>query len=112
VRTNEGTLVTLNTLLGIPYRNEGSYTALLISRCTLRPCTILVALEGRYGKKVTVLCIDGAYYLVDECRIIVGHLLISGKVAPSSIYYEFLVLTTAIYSSVVLVYDILTLLAV
>ena len=76
------------------------------------PSTVFDTLECRYRQQVTVLCIDRANYFVDECRIVVFCFCIIRQVSPSWIDSQSLVFTTAVYSSVVLVNNVFTLLAV
>ena len=107
VRTNISTLVTLDTVFQIPSRNIGSDTALFVSGSTLVPSTIFQALEGAHGKVVTHLCIDDASNVGDECWCAIVHLSVVSERSPSGIYGEFVVFATAVYCSVVLVYDVL-----
>ena len=86
VRTNVSTLVTLDTVRTVPYRNKGSHTTLLILRSALIPSTILDALERRNLQQVTILCIDRTNYLVDESRVVVSRLLVSRQICPSGIH--------------------------
>ena len=112
MRTNISTLVTLDTVFQIPSRHIGSDTALFVSGSTLVPSTIFQALEGTHGEVITHLCIDDASNVGDECRSAIVHLSVICERSPSGIYGEFLVFSTAVYCSVVLVYDVLTLLAI
>ena len=112
VRTNEGTLVTLDTVLAVPSWNEGRHTALLVSGCALLPHTVLVALVGRNGEEVTILCVDRTHELVDELWVVVSFHRISWKVLPCWVNVELLILTTAVNSSEVHVHHVFTLLAV
>jgi len=112
VRTNVSTLVTLNTVFSIPFGNECSYTTFFVFGSTLIPSTVFDTLECRYRQQVTVLCIDRTNYFVDESRIIVFCFCIIRQVSPSRIDSQSLVFTTAVYSSVVLVNNVFTLLAV
>ena len=63
VRTNKVALVTLYTVLLVPYGHEGCHTALFVSGSALLPSTIFRHLECAHGQKVAVLCIDGAYHV-------------------------------------------------
>ena len=112
VRTNEGTLVTLDTVISFPCRNESCYTALFVSGSTLRPSTILNTLECADGEQVTILSVDRTNYFVDESGVVVSLFLISGEVSPSGINGKLLVLATTVNGCVVLVHDIFTLLAI
>ena len=112
MRTYKRTLVTLATVLSGPSRNEGGYTALLISGSTLRPSTILDTLEGADGQQVAILSVDGANHLVDEGGIVVGGLHVSGQVAPCGINGQLHVFATAVNGCIVLVNHIFTLLTV
>ena len=112
VRTNISTLVTLDTVFSIPFGNESSYTTFFVFSCTLIPSTIFDALKCRYRQQVTILCIDRTNYFVNECRIVVFSLSVVSQVNPSRINGQLLVFTTTVNGSIVLVYDIFTLLAV
>ncbi len=79
VRTNVGTLVTLYTVVLVPFGNECGNTALLILGSTLSPSTVSIVDECRYGQKVAVLSVDGANHLVDEFGVVVGNHCIIGK---------------------------------
>ena len=106
VRTNEGTLVTLDTVLAVPSRNEGRHTTLLVSSCALLPHTVLVALVSRNWEEVAVLCVDRTNELVDEFRIVVSLNWISWEVLPCWINVELLVLATAVNGCVVHVHNV------
>ena len=85
VRTNVCTLVTLDTVFWIPFRNECGYTTFFVFRSTLIPSTVFDTLECRYRQQVTILCIDRTNYFVDECRIVVFSFCIIRQVSPSRI---------------------------
>jgi hypothetical protein len=70
VRADICTLVTLDTVLSSPLRNESRYTTLLVLSSTSWPCTILYALERRNWEQVAVLCVDWAHNVGDELRFI------------------------------------------
>ena len=55
MRADIGTTVTLDTVLGIPYRNVYCDTTLLVCSSTGRCGTIYIILECRYRKVVTFL---------------------------------------------------------
>ena len=112
VRTNVSTLVTLDTVLGIPSRNEGSYATFLILGSTLFPSTVFDTLEGRYRQQVAVLSVDGTNHFVDESGVVVGHLFVVGQVGPCGINGELLVFATAVNGSIVLVHYVFTLLTI
>ena len=112
VRTNKGTLVTLDTIFGIPLGNESCHTTLLVSRGALLPCSVLQTLVCAYGQKVAVLCVDYTHQIVDECGIVIGRSLVGRQICPSGIYGQNLVLATTVYGSKVHVYHVLTLLAI
>ena len=76
------------------------------------PCAILDALERRNWKKVTILCVDWTYNLVDECVAISVNLWLSSEACPCWINSKLLVLATTINGSIVLVHNVLTLLAI
>ncbi len=111
VRTNIGTLVALYTVFLFPFGNESGHTALLVLGCALLPCAVGFC-KCRYREQIAVLSVDGAYYLVYEFGVVVGHFRIVGELCPCGIYGKYLVLSSAVYGSVVLVNDILTFLAV
>ena len=81
VRTNVSTLVTLDTVLGIPSRNEGSYATFLILGSTLFPSTVFDTLEGRYRQQVAVLSVDGTNHFVDESGSLLATFSSSGRLA-------------------------------
>jgi len=112
VRTNVSTLVTLDTVFGIPCRNECGNTAFFILGSTLFPSTIFDTLECRYRQQVTVLSIDRTNYFVDESRIVVGSLFVVGQVSPCRIDSQLLVFATTVNGSIVLVHNVFTLLAI
>ena len=112
VRTYEVTLVTLDTVLLVPYRNESSYATLLVSGSALVPSTVFCYLEGTNGKEVTILCVDRTYHVRDESGFITYNLLVLGECSPCRINSELLVFTTTVNGLVVLINDILTLFAV
>ena len=112
VRTNVCTLVTLDTVFSIPFRNECSYTTFFVFSSSLIPSTVFDTLECRYRQQVTVLCIDRTNYFVDECRIVVFSFCVIRKVSPSRINSQSLVFTTTVNGSIVLVNNVFTLLAV
>ena len=72
VRTNVGTLVTLNTVLGSPFGVEGLNAAFFESCGTIRHRTVyhVVAHEVGYFEQVARLSVDWAYNLLDVCRYI------------------------------------------
>ena len=76
------------------------------------PSTIFNTLECRYFKKVTILCIDRTNNLIDESWVVVCCSSISSKFRPRWIDSKFIVLTTTVYCSIVLVDNIFTLLTV
>ena len=113
VRTNIRTLVTLDTVVSSPNRNEGRHTTFLELSGSCRPCTVLDALERANREEVTVLTVDRTNDLGDELRLVAVVLSgISRQFRPCGIDSELLILTTAVHRSVVLINDILTLLAV
>ena len=112
MRTNVCTLVTLDTVFRIPFRNECRYTTFFVFSSTLIPSTVFDTLECRYRQQVTVLCIDRTNYFVDECRIVVFSFCVIRKVSPSRINSQSLVFTTTVNGSIVLVNNVFTLLAV
>ena len=114
VRTNVWTLVTLDTVLCIPLWNEGSNTTLVECSCTYWPCTVNSTMinEVRNLQEVTWLCVHWTNKLFNECWCIVCLSIVIREVSPSWVNSQLLVLVTTVNSSKVLVYDILTLLAV
>ncbi len=112
VRADICTLVTLDTVLRIPFGNESCHTAFLISCSALGPCAVSIVLESADLEQVAVLSVDGTHDLVDECGIVVLCLGIVGELSPCGIDSELVVFAAAVNSLVVLVYHILTLLAV
>ena len=57
--TYEGAAVALYTCFGIPLGNRNRDRSLLIGSKTKLDRSVLIALEGGYGKVVTVLAVDG-----------------------------------------------------
>ena len=112
VRTNVCTLVTLDTSFRIPFWNECSYTTFFVFSCTLIPSTVFDTLECRYWQQVTVLSVDRTNYFVDECWIVVCSSCFNFQVSPCWIYSQLFVFTTTVYSSIVLVDYVFTLLTV
>ena len=112
MRTNESTLVALDTLFSFPNRNECRNTALFVSRSSLGPGTVFNTLECAHGEEVTVLGGDGTHDIGDEFGLVLGLCHISGELCPCRIYNEFLIFTAAVDGSIVLVDHILSLLAV
>ena len=114
VRTYERALVALYTVVGVPCRNESLYTALLISSSSYLPCAIYSTMlyEVRHLEKVTALSIDRTHKLLYESGCVILLHNIVGKICPLRIHSELLVLIATVYSLVVLVHDILTLLAI
>ena len=106
------TLVTLYTVLFKPFGYESSHTALLVSGCTLLPCTILDTLEYRHLQQVAVLRIDRTHNVIDERRIVIGHGSIVRQLCPCWVYCKLLVLTSTVDGSIILLNDILALLAI
>ena len=78
----------------------------------MRPSTVLDTLECGNFQQVAVLCIDGAYHFIDECRVVVGLCSVCSEISPCRVYGQFLVFTAAVYGSIVLVHHVFTLLAV
>ena len=114
VRTYERTLVTLDTVLYVPYRNECLNTTLLESCGAVLPCTVncVVLNEVRNLQEVACLTVDRTNELLNECRSIVSLSLFVSEVSPCRINSKLLVLTAAVDSCEVLVYNVLTLLRV
>ena len=112
VRTNIGTLVTLDTVFRIPFGNECGNTTLFVFCGSLMPSTVFDTLECRYRQQVAVLCIDRTNYFVDECRVVVFSLSIVCQVSPSRINGQLLVFATTVNGSIVLVDNVFTLLAI
>ena len=112
MRTNKGTLVTLDTVGSVPNGNEGTYAALLELGGAGMPCAVLDADERRNGKEVAVLCVDGTHDLVDEVVAVAEGLLLGNESRPCGINGELLVLAAAVNGRIVLVDDIFALLAV
>ena len=114
MRTAERTLVTLDTVLHIPNRNECLHTTLVVSGCACLPCTVssVELNEVRNLQQVTGLSVHRANNLLHECGSVgLDHCVIS-EVCPSGVNSQLLILATAINGGVVLVDHILTLLAV
>ena len=114
MRTYIGTLVTLYTVLYVPYRYERLYTTLLKCGGSVLPCTIygIMLYKIGYFQQVSSLCVDGANQLLHESGSVVSLAFIVSQFCPSGVYSQFLVLTATINSSIVLVYYVLTLLGV
>ena len=112
MRTNVSTLVTLDTVFRIPFRNESCHTAFFVLSRTLFPSTVFDTLERRYFQQVAVLCVDRTNHFVDECRVVVFCFGVVSEVSPSRVNGELLVFATTVNGSVVLVHYVFTLLAV
>ena len=111
VRTDVSTLVTLDTVVFVPSRNEGLNTTLLVSSGTNHPRTIdsVVLHEVRNLQQVTRLSVHRTNELLNECGSVVSLRLIIGQVSPLRLHCQLLVLTTTINSGIVLVNHVLTL---
>ena len=112
MRADECTLVTLDTVLGLPHGNEGTHTALLIGSGTGIPGTVLAALECAHGQQVAVLGVDGTNHVVNKLGSVVGSGAFDIEVAPSGIHSQLGVLVTTVNGLVVLVHHVLTLAAI
>ena len=114
VRANEGTLVTLDTVLRIPNGNECLHTTLLVGGCTVLPRTIdgVVLHEVADLQQVAGLSVDRTNEFLHECGSLVSLLGIVGQVSPCGINHQLLVLVTTVDGSIVHVHNVLTLLAV
>ncbi len=112
VRTYICALVALDTVLFEPFGNECGHAALLVGCSALLPCAVGDILEGGYGEQVAVLSIDRTYDFVDEGGIVVLSLGSVLKRCPCGIDVELVVFAAAVNGLVVLVYHVLTLLAV
>jgi hypothetical protein len=73
VRTDVSTLVTLDTVVLVPHRNEGLYTTLLVSGGTNLPRTVNSAVlhEVRNLQQVTGLSVDRTNELLNECGSVI-----------------------------------------
>ena len=112
MRTNKCTLVTLDTVVGIPYGNKACYTTLLVSRSALLPCAVLVTLEGADRKVGSVLGIDGTNKFGDVLGFVVNRCVVGRKVSPCGVNCQYLIFTTTIDSCEVHVHNVFALLAV
>ena len=114
VRADECTLITLDTVLRIPYRNHGLNATLLVGCCSVLPCAVdcTVLYEVADLQKVTSLCVHRTDKLLNECWSVVFLLVVVRQVSPCRVNGKFLVLTASVNGSVVHVDDILTLLTV
>ena len=112
VRANECTLVALDTVIGIPNRNECSHTTFFVCRSALFPCAVFEAFVSRNRQEVSVLCINRTYNVGDEFRLVAYNFGIVWKVCPCRVDVELLVFYAAVYCLVVLVYHVLAFLTV
>ena len=114
VRTYERTLVTLCTVVGIPYRNEGGHSALLPTGRAVLPCTVdgVIFYEVGNLQQVASLSVDRTNEVLNECRSCILYNLIVGQVGPCRVDSKLLVLATAVNGRIVLVNNVLALLAV
>ena len=112
VRTNVCTLVTLDTVFSIPFRNESSHTTLFVFGGACMPCAVFDALECRNREKVAILSVDRTYNFVDECRIVVCCSRFNFQRSPCRVDGKCLVFVTAVNSLEVLVDNVLPLLAI
>ncbi len=112
MRTHVRTLVTLYTVLGIPFGNECSHTALLVGCGALLPCAVGVVDKLADGQQVAVLCVHGANHSLDELGSRSSRGSVIGQRSPCGIHIQLLVLAAAVYGRIVHVHDVLALLAV
>ena len=61
-----GTLVTLNTLIGLPFRNINGNTPLFKSSSTGRECSVLTPCKGADRQRITLEPVDGFKNVFDE----------------------------------------------
>ena len=105
-------LVALDTVLFIPFGNEGCHTAFLVGGGAVGPVAVGDVVEVRYLEQVAVLGVDGAHQTCHELGVVVlGHGVV-GQVLPGGINVETVVFAAAVNCREVLVDDVLTLLAV
>ena len=112
MRANIRTLVALDAVLGIPYRHKSSHAAFFILGSARFPRSVLDAFEGRNGQQVAVLRVDRPNHFVDESRIVVLGLFIVGQVNPCRVNGQLLVFAATVYSCIVLVDHVFSLLAI
>ncbi len=112
VRTAEGTLVALDTVVGIPNGNESCYATFFVSCCALFPSTVDRGFVSRNREKISVLCIDGTHELGNVFRFVALDFCIVGKISPLRVNGKLFVLATTLNSLEVLVNNILTFLSV
>ena len=111
VRTDVSTLVTLDTVVLVPNRNEGLNTALLVSGCTNLPRTVDCAVLNKIRnlQQVASLSVDRTNQLLNECGCVVGLNLIIRQVSPLRLNGQLYILATTIDSGIVLINNVLTL---
>ena len=113
MRADDGALVTLDTLGSIPNRDIYCCTALLVSCCTLRECTVFHTNECGYGERVTFLSVHYVNDLLDELgnSLLLNSLILSclPGIRDVDLYN---CINTSVDSLVVHLNDIVTLLTV
>ena len=106
------TLIALDTVLGIPFGDEGGHTAFFVAGGGVVPCSIGIGLEVADFEQVAVLCVDGTYDVAYKCRSVVHGDFVVGELCPCGIYAQGVILATAVYGCIVFVDNVLTFLAV
>ena len=114
MRTSVGTLVTLYTVLAVPYGHEALYTTLFIGRGSVLPGTVCGAMvdEIRDFQQVACLRIHRTCKLFYECRSIVLCLVVIGKIGPCGVNGKHFVFASTVDGSVIQLDNVLTFLAV
>ena len=114
VRTNECTLVTLDTVVFVPNRNESLHAALLVGGCSVLPRAVngVVLHKVRNLQQVAGLSIDGANKLFHESGSLVGLGSLVGEVCPFRVNGQLFVFATTVNGSIVHVHNVFALLAV
>ncbi|OPZ02020.1 MAG: hypothetical protein BWZ11_01254 [Bacteroidetes bacterium ADurb.BinA395] len=112
VRTNECTLVTLNTVRRIPNGNETSYASFFIFCSSGIPSSIFASLENGDRQIIAGLSIYWHYHFTDERRKVFFHFLFIFQICPVAWNFNFNIFSSAINSGIVHVYYVFTFFAV
>ena len=108
VRTNISTLITLDTVFHVPYRNECSYTTFFVECSTIVPSSVLATNECRYRNIISFLSINRTNNLFDEIRSIIICRFTYCDVCPFCRYFYFFNFDTSVNCRIVLIDYIFT----
>ena len=116
VRTNVSTLITLNTIIHLPFRNINSDSAFFELRSSGRESSVFTSSKCTNRKIIPFLCVHHVNHITDKFRtVFVTNTYFVFQVCPfsrnSNFHYVFSQ-TTRINSSIVHLHNSLTLLSV